>query len=162
MKLSRFIYHPFRQSISFTLVIQCIVLPSSPAFAAAPISRTNVDLGKSTELKIGPGRISVLKLPEAIAEAKVGAPRKLKALLSSSDPRELTLYWIEPRAYRTNLIVRTPKRTFVFDVVPVSRGHQDLFEVRGSFGAPGFISNHLRNSTNGKSKLRTIHEGRIE
>lgn len=162
MKHSRFIYHHFRQSISLTLVIQCFVLPSSPAFATAPISRTNVDLGKSTELKIGPGRISVLKLPEAIAEAKVGAPRKLKALLSSSDPNELTLFWIEPRAYRTNLIVRTTKRTFVFDVVPVSRGHQDLVEVRGSFGAPDFVSNHLRNSPKGKNKLRTIHEGRIE
>lgn len=162
MKHSRFIYHHFRQSISITLVIQCFVLPSSPAFAAAPISRTNVDLGKSTELKIGPGRISVLKLPEAIAEAKVGAPNRLKALLSSSDPQELTLFWIEPQAYRTNLIIRTTKRTFVFDVVPVSTGHQDLFEVRGAHGAPGFVSNQKRTSSQPKTKLRTIHEGRIE
>ncbi|MDZ4084484.1 MAG: hypothetical protein U1E10_16185 [Bdellovibrionales bacterium] len=155
MKCSKFIV-----SITYACLIQILL----SANASASISRTNVDLGKSTELRIGPGRISVLKLPEAIAETKVGAPRKLKVLLSSSDPTELTLFWIEPQAYRTNLIIRTTKRTFIFDVIPVTKGHQDLVEVRGAYGAPAFISENQktnRANSNG-NKSRTIHQGRIE
>lgn len=157
MKFSKFI-------IPTTSACLLQILLSLSAFASAPISRTNVDLGRSTELRIGPGRISVLKMPEAIAETKVGAPKKLKAILSSSDPTELTLYWIEPQAYRTNLIIRTTRRTFVFDVLPVTAGHQDLVEVRGAYGSPTFIdSNQKPNSLKqSRHKLRTIHQGRIE
>jgi hypothetical protein len=157
MKFSKFIF-----STISAYLLQFLL--SLSANASAPISRTNVDLGKSTELRIGPGRISVLKLPEAIAETKVGAPKKLKALLSSSDPHELTLFWIEPQAYRTNLIIRTIKRTFVFDVLPVTTGHQDLVEVRGAYGSPTFIDSNQKpnNPKQSRNKLRTIHQGRIE
>lgn len=145
-----------------TYLLQLLV--SLSAFASAPISRTNVDLGKSTELRIGPGRVSVLKLPEAIAETKVGAPRKLKALFSNSDPQELTLFWIESGAFKTNLIIRTVRRTFVFDVLPVTTGHQDLVEVRGAYGSPRFIDSNQKPNIlkQSKHKLRTIHQGRIE
>jgi hypothetical protein len=157
MKFSKFIF----STISAYLLQ---ILLSLSAYASVPISRTNLDLGKSTELRIAPGRISVLKMPEAIAETKVGAPKKLKALLSTSDPQELTLYWIEPQAFRTNLIIRTVKRTFVFDVLPVTAGHQDLVEVRGAYGAPTYLSENQKtnrpNSTG--NKTRTIHQGRIE
>jgi hypothetical protein len=157
MKFSKFI---------FLATSACLlqILLSLSANASASISRTNVDLGKSTELRIGPGRISVLKLPEAIAETKVGTPKKLKALLSSSDPQELTLYWIEPQAYRTNLIIRTTKRTFIFDVIPVTTGHQDLVDVRGAYGAPTFISrkNETYDPKQTGNKTRTIHQGKIE
>lgn len=157
MKFSNFIF-----SSTFAYLLQIFL--SLSAYASAPISRTNVDLGKSTELRIGPGRISVLKMPEAIAETKVGAPKKLKALLSGSDPTELTLFWIESQAYRTNLIIRTTKRTFVFDVLPVTNGHQDLVEVRGAYGSPTFIDSNQKpyNPKQSKIKLRTIHQGRIE
>jgi hypothetical protein len=141
-----------------------------PTFAAEPISRTVVDLSRSTEIRLSPGRVSILVLPEAIAEAKIGAPRKLKAVPSASDPNELTLFWIEGSAFRTNLIVRTTKRTFVFDIVPVTSGHQDIVQVRGAFGAPGFLSNGhtiskavlAPQSEQSPKIVRKIYEGQFE
>lgn len=141
-----------------------------PTFAAEPISRAIVDLSKSTEIHIAPGRVSVLEMPESIAEAKVGAPRKLKVVPSTSDPKELTLFWVEGSAFRTNLIIRTTKRTFVFDVVPVASGHQDVIQVRGAFGAPGFrsagrtlVETSLAPKSEPKLKIvRKLHEGQFE
>ena len=109
-------------------------------------------------------------MPEAIAEVKVGAPRKLKAVLSASDAKELTLFWIEGGAFRTNLIVRTSKRTFVFDIVPVVSGHQDIVQVRGAYGAPriqsvGRTINAIPLGPSNEPKLkvvRTLQEGAIE
>lgn len=141
-----------------------------PTFAAEPISRAVLDLSKSTEIQIAPGRVSILTMPESIAEAKVGAPRKLKVIPSASDPTELTLFWVEGGAFRTNLIVRTTKRTFVFDVVPVTSGHQDVVQVRGAFGSPRISSigrTISETSLAPKSEknlkiVRKLHEGRIE
>jgi hypothetical protein len=104
------------------------------------ISSVVLDLGRVNAVSVAPGRIAVLRLPEAIAEAKNGAPRKLRALPSASDPNELSLFWVEGAAFRTNLIVRTTKRTFVFDVIPVTSGHQDFIQVRAAYGAPRFKS----------------------
>ncbi|MBK7892168.1 MAG: hypothetical protein IPJ84_15395 [Bdellovibrionales bacterium] len=146
------------------------VLIALPTFAAEPISRAVVDLSKSTEIHIAPGRVSVLAMPESIAEAKVGAPGKLKVVPSASDSTELTLFWVEGGAFRTNLIVRTTKRIFVFDVVPVTSGHQDVIQVRGAFGAPGLRSvgraiteTTLAPKLETKLKIvRKLQEGRIE
>lgn len=141
-----------------------------PTFAAEPISRAIVDLSKSTEIHVSPGSVSVLEMPESISEAKVGAPRKLKVVPSVSDPKELTLFWVEGSAFRTNLIIRTTKRTFVFDVVPVISGHQDVIQVRGAFGAPGFrsigrtlVETSLAPKSGPKLKIvRKLHEGQFE
>jgi len=121
-------------------LLVALTVISLPTFGADSISRVVLDLSKSTEVHVSPGRISVLSMPEPIAEAKVGAPRKLKVVPSSTDPSELTLFWIEGGAFRTNLIVRTTKRIFVFDVVPSASKHQDVIQVRGAFGAPGLRS----------------------
>lgn len=141
-----------------------------PTFAAEPISRAVVDLSKSTEIRMAPGRVAILEMPESISEAKVGAPRKLKVVPSASDPKELTLFWIEGGAFRTNLIVRTTKRIFVFDVVPVTSGHQDVVQVRGAFGAPGMrhigrtiVETALAPKAESKLKIvRKLHEGQFE
>jgi hypothetical protein len=151
----------------FSSLLAIIALP---AFAAEPISRTVVDLSRSTEIRLSPGRVSILVLPEAIAEAKVGAPRKLKAVPSASDPNELTLFWIERSAFRTNLIVRTTKRTFVFDIIPATSGHQDIVQIRGAFGAPGFRSTGRTLSETvlapqrerAPKSVRNIYEGQFE
>jgi hypothetical protein len=141
-----------------------------PTFAAEPISRAVLDLSKSAEIHMAPGRVSVLTMPESIAEAKVGAPMKLKVVPSASDPKELTLFWVEGNAFRTNLIIRTTKRTFVFDIVPVTSGHQDVIQVRGAFGAPSFSSvgrtlfeTSIAPKEESKLKIvRKLHEGPIE
>ncbi len=100
------------------------------------------DLRKANRIAVGPGRISILVFPEAVAEAKVGAPDRLKVIGSTTDPKELTVFWVEAGTFETNLIVRTVRRTFIFDIVPSLSKHQDLVRVRGAF-----TSSHSRMRT---------------
>lgn len=102
----------------------------------APIASLSMDLSLAQKVSISPGRIAVLRLPEAIAEAKVGAPSHLKAVLSTTDQSEITLFWIAPMPHRTNLIIRTTKHVFVFEILPDLNRHQDYLKVRGAFGGP--------------------------
>lgn len=95
-----------------------------------------MDLSLAQGVSISPGRVSVLRLPEPIAEAKVGSPSRLKAVLSATDQSELTLFWVAQRPHATNLIVRTTKRVFVFEILPTLSRHQDYLKVRGAFGGP--------------------------
>lgn len=97
------------------------------------VSNEMFDLSKANRIHIGPGRISVFVFPEAVAEAKVGAPDRLKVVTSATDSKELTLFWIQPGRFETNLIVRTVKRVFVFDIVPSLTRHQDVVRVRGGY-----------------------------
>lgn len=101
--------------------------------AREAVSNEVFDLTKANRILVGPGRISILVFPEAVAEAKVGAPDRLKVVTSVTDPKELTLFWVQRGAYETNLIVRTVRRTFVFDIVPSLSKHQDLVRVRGAY-----------------------------
>lgn len=112
-----------------------------------------MDLSLAQRVSISPGRVSVLRLPEPIAEAKVGSPSHLKAVLSASDQSELTLFWVAPKPPTTNLIVRTTKRIFVFEILPTLSRHQDYLKVRGAFGGP---------STASSSRTNVIAEVRLE
>ncbi len=119
---------------SLTASISALLLCGSISQARDAVSNEVFDLTKANRILIGPGRISVLVFPEAVAEAKIGAPDRLKVVTSATDPRELTLFWIQPGRFETNLIVRTVRRVFIFDIVPSLSRHQDLVRVRGAYG----------------------------
>lgn len=101
--------------------------------AREAVSNEVFDLTKANRILVGPGRISILVFPEPVAEAKVGAPDRLKVVTSTTDPKELTIFWVQRGAYETNLIVRTVRRVFVFDIVPSLSRHQDFVRVRGAY-----------------------------
>jgi hypothetical protein len=143
------------------------------AYAAemAPIEAINMDLSLAQKVSISPGRVSVLRLPEAIAEAKVGSPSHLKAVLSTTDQNEVTLFWVAPIPHSTNLIVRTTKRVFVFEILPTLNRHQDYLKVRGAFGGPRTVStsqsNVITQATLGPrkkhvKKSKVVLEGKLQ
>lgn len=108
-----------------------------------------MDLSSAQRISISPGRVAVLTLPETIAETKVGAPSNLKAVISTTDPSELTLFWVARTRTQTNLIVRTTKRVFVFEIIPDLNRHQDYLKIQSAFGSP---------TTSNNSRVRTLKQ----
>lgn len=100
------------------------------------ISSSYQNLGQSRRIYLHSGLISVIEFPHAIIEVRVGNPKSFKALISTVSPRELTLYLARQNVEPTNLIVKSEKRFYVFDVIPSKNSHQDYIKISGSFGAP--------------------------
>ena len=99
------------------------------------------DLSKTSEIYLKPGLVSVLELPHNIIEVRVGNPNDLKVLISQVSAKEITLYFKNSHASPTNLIVRSDRKVYVFDVFPSSHRHQDYVKVTSGFGSPTQNSN---------------------
>jgi hypothetical protein len=111
-----------------------ILLVTSLCWAdPARISKIDKNLNEVDRIYLAPGLVSVIEMPGPILEVRVGDPRSVRVLLSSVSPKEMTLALGHPRASATNLIVRTDKRAFVFDLLPSRSNHQDFIKVRGGF-----------------------------
>jgi hypothetical protein len=100
------------------------------------IMETFADLGDVHRIFLAPGLASVLQLPYPVTEAKIGSPDQVQAVISKTLPSELTLTLKTSSAQPTNLIVRCGSRTFVFDIIPSRRTHQDLIRISGAYGGP--------------------------
>lgn len=114
------------------------------------ISSNHQDLSKVEKIFVSPGLVSMVEFPQNIIEVRVGSPETLKAVISQVSPKELTLYLSSSAASPSNLIVRSEKRIFVFDIVPSKSNHQDYIKIRGAYGAP-----------ESSSRLRSLAEGKI-
>ena len=141
---------------NFAASILALALFGSTSLARDAVSNEVLDLTKANRILVGPGRISILVFPEPVAEAKVGAPDRLKVVTSGTDPKELTIFWVQRGAFETNLIVRTVRRVFVFDIVPSLSRHQDYIRVRGAYSGGHSILRTLESQSlspsSGKSK----------
>ncbi|WP_413942682.1 hypothetical protein [Bdellovibrio sp. HCB-162] len=100
------------------------------------ISSIYKDLGESQKIYLHAGLISVLEFPRDIVEVRIGNPKSIKAQLSQVSPKELTLYLTQNFVEPTNIIVKSDKRFYVFDVIPSKVSHQDYIKVSGAFGGP--------------------------
>ena len=117
----------------------------SLAFAQTPRLSTNqFDLSKVANIRISPGLVSVLEFPQNIIEVRVGNPKSIKALISQVSPKELTLFLSSSLSQPSNLIVRSEKRVFVFDIVPSRNNHQDYYKISSAYGSPNSESNHKK------------------
>ena len=116
----------------FSLLLLQIHLWASPP----RISAENFDLSTTKTVYLKPGLISVLQFPINITEVKVGNPGSLKAILSSTNTKELTLFFKNSKSVPTNLIIRAEKRIFVFDIIPSNQFHQDYIKIQASFNSP--------------------------
>lgn len=90
---------------------------------------------EATTIYLRPGLASVLELPNDIVEARVGNPGDLKVLISQVSSKEITLFFKRSSVLPTNLIVRSGKKMFVFDVIPSALKHQDYLKVTSSVGS---------------------------
>ena len=102
------------------------------------LQSVRINKAQVQRLYLAPGLGSILTFPCSIQEAFLGRSEDLKAQISPNDKRVLFLNLKLNSSLPTNVIVKCfPERNiFVFDVIPNKSKHQDLVEVRGSYGTP--------------------------
>jgi hypothetical protein len=122
------------------MIIVCLYSGNSVAYGAVNrISSVYKNLGQSQKIYLHAGLISVIEFPQNIIEVRLGNHKSLKAQLSQVSPRELTLYLSQQAVEPTNLIVKSEKRFYVFDIIPskTSQFHlpgRPTIEIIGIFG----------------------------
>lgn len=122
------------QSFKLTLTLLCL---SSIGYAEVKrISSIYKDLSQSQKIYLHAGLISVLEFPQNILEVRLGNPKSVKAQLSQVSPRELTLFLSQQAVEPTNLIIKSEKRFYIFDIIPSKTSHQDYVKISGGYGAP--------------------------
>ena len=108
--------------------------------AEAPdrIQSMRFDKSQVQRIYLAPGLGSILLFPCGLQEVFIGRSEDLKAQISPNDKKALFLNLKLNSSLPTNVIVKcSPERSiFVFDIIPSKTRHQDLVEIRSSFGRP--------------------------
>ncbi|MBC7429998.1 MAG: hypothetical protein H7336_15395 [Bacteriovorax sp.] len=131
----------------------------SVCFAStARIESKYVNIGESSKIYLRPGLITVLELPHPILEVRIGNPNDLKVVISGVSPRELTLYFKNSHANITNLIVKSDRKNYVFDVIPSSRTHQDYIKISGGIGSLNSSTPLIREDSRSISPEKVTNE----
>ncbi len=100
------------------------------------ISSINKNLGEVRKIYLHAGLVSTLEFKQSVIGVKVGNIDSIKAEISPSNPKEVTLRLKHQSAEPTNMIVRVDRHVYVFDLIPSKASHQDYVKIEGSFGAP--------------------------
>lgn len=106
------------------------------------IQSLRFDIGQVQKMYLAPGLGSIVIFPCALQEVFVGRGEDLKAQISPNDKKTLFLNLKLNSSLPTNVIAKCypEKIIFVFDVIPNRDRHQDLFEIRSSFGRPQLVT----------------------
>lgn len=114
------------------VVILWLVLGGDTRSWGAPlrVSEVRKEQSQVDRIFLAPGMVTVLEFPEAIKEARVGLPQSFKVQISSVTPSEMTISRAGSIERPSNLIVRTGRRIWVFDLIPSRASHQDFIRVR--------------------------------
>lgn len=117
-----------------------------PAGAAPPRiqnlskSQSNVD-----RVLMNSGMVTVMEFPKEIVEVRVGNPSEFKVQISAVSPKEVTISRLGRTTRPSNLIVRTARQVWVFDLVPSQASHQDFIRVRSDgSGEQGKVLERVR------------------
>ncbi len=110
--------------------------PSSQGEMRVPrrISGQVVDLGKVHPIYMVPGMATLIEIPDAVTGIRIGNPDAVTYFQPAKPENEVTLVLKDNNARPTNLIIRSGKRKYVFDIIPSRTVHQDTVEVVGAFG----------------------------
>lgn len=119
-----------------------INLFSVSALAQERIQSMRFDKSQVQRIYLAPGLGSIVLFPCGLQEVFIGRGEDLKAQISPNDKRTLFLNLKLNSSLPTNVIVKcTPEKSiFVFDVIPSRTRHQDLVEIRSSYGRPYLIN----------------------
>jgi type IV secretory pathway VirB9-like protein len=98
------------------------------------IESLHKNIGESSKIYIKPGLVTVLEMPQNIIEVRVGNPNDLKGVISQVSPKEITLFLKNSNAIPTNLILRSDRKMYVFDIIPSVSKHQDYIKVSSGIG----------------------------
>lgn len=105
------------------------------------ISSVYKDLSSTQKVYLHAGLISVIEFPQNILEIRVGNTKTIKVDPSQISPKEITVQLLNEKSKPTNLIVKSEKKFYIFDIIPSSGTHQDYIKIRGAYGGPEFAEN---------------------
>ena len=121
----------------FNIILLSTFLQTTSSSAVQRISSKRVDLGKVQQIRMIPGRSSIIDFPCHITKASSGPNGDVKVVLASSSVKEVDIWLRDGSSQTTNLTVRCGKKVFVFDVIPSRVTHQDYIKISSSYGSPG-------------------------
>lgn len=121
------------------LVSNLIMLVSVASAQIDRIQSARFDRSQTKRIYLAPGLGSIVLFPCALSEVFVGRSEDLKVQISPNDKKTLFLNLKLNTSLPTNLIAKCEgeRNVFVFDVIPSQSKHQDVFEIRSSYGSPG-------------------------
>ncbi len=110
--------------------------PRTIAQAQPPrrISSKLIDLGKVYPIYMVAGMATLIELPTPVTGIRTGNPDAIQYFRPDKPENEVTVVLKNQAAKPTNLILRSGKKKYVFDLVPSKTIHQDTIEVLGDFG----------------------------
>lgn len=121
--------------ISFGLALVGLgVLESLGVAAPRRISSKLVDLGKVYPIYMVAGMATLIEIPGPVTGIRTGNPDSIQYFRPDKPENEVTVVLQNENAKPTNLILRSGKKKYVFDLVPSRSIHQDTLEVIGDFG----------------------------
>lgn len=113
-----------------------LLLPTYSFAAPDRLSLKQKDLSAVETIFVSPGLVSVIEFPNNIIEVRIGSPETLKVAISQVSPKEITVYLSTSAATPSNLIVRSDRKIYVFDIVPSRTTHQDYIKLSGTYNSP--------------------------
>ena len=118
------------------LLVPAIVQAAEPKGPIAPrrISSKLVDLGKVQPIYMVAGMATLIEIPGPVTGIRTGNPDSIQYFRPDKPENEVTVILKNQNAKPTNLILRSGKKKYVFDLVPSQNIHQDTIEVIGDFG----------------------------
>ena len=119
-----------------------ISLFSVSVMAQERIQSMRFDKSQVQRIYLAPGLGSIVLFPCGLQEVFIGRGEDLKAQISPNDKKTLFLNLKLNSSLPTNVIVKcsSEKSIFVFDVIPSRTRHQDLVEIRSSYGRPNLMN----------------------
>jgi hypothetical protein len=130
-----------KQLLISSLIIFCFV---NVAFASPKrISGKFVDLGKVQTIYMVPGMATLVEIPTSVTGIRLGNPEAVEYFRPDKPENEVTLVLRNSFAKPTNLIIRSNKKKYIFDIVPSKTVHQDSIEVLGSYGGPELVEESM-------------------
>ena len=106
------------------------------------ISSQLMDLGRVYPIFMVSGMATLIELPGPVTGIRTGNPDSIQYFRPEKPENEVTIVLQNDKAKPTNLILRSGKKKYIFDIVPNPSIHQDLIEIVGDYGgaelsAPG-------------------------
>jgi len=96
------------------------------------------------KIHLSEGLVSVLEFRDEVLEVRAGNSEIVKVSFSGVNKKELTLRLLTQKLGPTNLIVRSGRNQFVFDIIPSRKVHEDLIYVRGSIANRPELQNQMK------------------
>lgn len=92
---------------------------------------------------IAEGRSTILKFPCNVKTYSAGPTNDIEAALNDRDSQLLEVWLGKIKAQPAGLKVFCNESFFAFDIVPSTIQHQDVLEIKSSYGTPKTISKNL-------------------